>query len=141
ACADRRKECYEHAGATLMESDLPPAQKLERLRALLRDMRSVLVCYSGGIDSALVMAVAHEQLGEQALAVTAVSPSLPVSELEDARRIAEKVGANHRLIESREIDRPDYVKNAPDRCFHCKSELYSLTEQTREELGFDVVVN
>ena len=69
------------------ESDSSPAQKLARLRVLLKEMRSVLVCYSGGIDSAFVLAVAHEQLGDRALGVTAVSPSLPKNELDDAVRI------------------------------------------------------
>lgn len=104
-------------------------------------MQSVLVCYSGGIDSAFVLAVAHQELGARALGVTAVSPSLPAAELEDAVRIARKLGAPHRLLESHEIERPEYVQNAPDRCFHCKSELYSLTAAKRVEFGLDVVVN
>lgn len=123
------------------EHGVSAAEKLEALRRLLRDMQSVLVCYSGGIDSAFVLAVAHAELGERALGVTAVSPSLPARELEDASRIAKKLGAAHRLLESHEIERPGYVQNAPDRCFHCKSELYTLTAQKRVELGFEVVVN
>lgn len=118
-----------------------PAEKLEVLRGLLREMQSVLVCYSGGIDSAFVLAVAHAELGSRALGVTAVSPSLPARELEDAVRIAKRLGAAHRLLESNEIERPEYVQNAPDRCFHCKSELYSLTAAKRAEFGLDVVVN
>lgn len=123
------------------EPEVSPADKLTALRGVLRAMQSVMVCYSGGIDSAFVLAVAHAELGPRALGVTAVSPSLPASELEDAVRIAQKLGAAHRLLESHEIERPEYVQNAPDRCFHCKSELYSLTAQKRVELGFDVVVN
>jgi uncharacterized protein len=123
------------------EAEASPAQKLDALRGLLRAMQSVLVCYSGGIDSAFVLAVAHAELGSQALGVTAVSPSLPPSELEDALRIARNLGAAHRLIESNEIERPEYVQNGPDRCFHCKSELYSLTALKRVEFGMAVVVN
>jgi pyridinium-3,5-biscarboxylic acid mononucleotide sulfurtransferase len=118
-----------------------PAQKLNRLRELMKEMGSVLVCYSGGIDSAFVLAVAHEQLSDGALGITAVSPSLPPSERQDAVRVAASIGANHRLVESHEIEREEYVKNAPDRCYHCKSELYPLTAEKRRELGFAFVVN
>jgi uncharacterized protein len=107
-------------------------EKLEALRALLRQLRSVLVCYTGGIDSALVLAVAHEQLGGRAVAITAVSPSLAPREREDAGRLAASLGARHYFVDSHEIDRPGYVANGPDRCFHCKSELYQIA---REQLA------
>jgi uncharacterized protein len=104
-------------------------------------MGSVLVCYSGGIDSAFVLAVAHQELGEKAIGITAVSPSLPDAERADAVRIAEALGVVHRLVDSNEIDDPDYVKNSPDRCFHCKSELYSLSEKKRGDYGLAFVAN
>src|ERR1043166_3271815 len=94
------------------------AEKLEALRDYLRKLGSALVCYSGGIDSALVLAVAHEQLGARAVAITAVSPSLPAREREGAARFAEQLGARHEFIESHEMERPGYVANGPDRCFH-----------------------
>jgi len=116
--------------------------QLARLRALLRDMGSVLVCYSGGIDSALVLAVAHQELGvERAVALTAVSPSLPQREREAAAAFARSLGANHQLVASQEIQRPDYVKNAPDRCFHCKTELYQIAQAKAEQWGLSTVVN
>lgn len=117
------------------------ADKLDRLRALLRDLGSVLVCFSGGIDSAFVLAVAHEQLGDRAVGMTAVSPSLPASEREDAARVARKLGARHECVESHEIERPGYAANGPDRCFHCKSELYRIAELKRRDWDLAHILN
>jgi uncharacterized protein len=116
-------------------------QKLARLRTLVGEMGSVVVAYSGGLDSAFVLSVAHEVLGDRALALTAVSPSLPQREREDAERIAQKLGAQHQLIHSNEIHNPSYAANPENRCFHCKSELYMLTERLRAERGFAHVAN
>jgi len=116
-------------------------QQLDSLRRILRDWGSVLVCYSGGIDSAFVLAVAHAELGPRAVGMTAVSPSLSESEKTDAARIALKLGAEHRFVESHELERPGYVQNGPDRCFHCKSELYEIAEAKRREWQLAVVVN
>jgi uncharacterized protein len=121
--------------------DLGIEPKLERLRGLVRELGSVLVCYSGGLDSALVLAVAHQELGDQAIGMTAVSPSLAQSEQEDAARIAAEIGAAHRFVESNEIERPGYVENGPDRCFHCKSELYDIAELKRREWNLAAVAN
>lgn len=102
------------------------SEQLSALRDYLRALDSALICYSGGIDSALVLAVAHEQLGQRALAITAVSASLPQREKEEAARFAVQLGARHEFVSSHEIERPGYVANGPDRCFHCKSELYDI---------------
>ncbi|MES1175251.1 MAG: ATP-dependent sacrificial sulfur transferase LarE [Myxococcales bacterium] len=118
-----------------------PQQQLDTLRGILRGLGSVLVCYSGGIDSAFVLAVAHAELGPRAVGMTAVSPSLSPSEKEDAARIAAELGAQHRFVESHELERPGYVQNGPDRCFHCKSELYEIAEAKRNEWQLAVVVN
>jgi uncharacterized protein len=118
-----------------------PEQQLDSLRGILRDLGSVLVCYSGGIDSAFVLAVAHAELGPRAIGMTAVSPSLSEGEKADAARIAHALGADHRFVESHELERPGYVQNGPDRCFHCKSELYEIAEAKRLEWQLAAVVN
>lgn len=115
--------------------------KLARLRARVAELGSVLVCYSGGVDSAFVLAVAHEVLGPRAVGMTAVSPSLPPREREEAIEIARSIGADHRLVESREMDDPSYVANNPDRCFHCKSELYRIASEKRVEWGLGTILN
>jgi uncharacterized protein len=124
-----------------LESGETPEEKLAALRDHLRQLGSVLVCYSGGIDSALVLAVAHEQLQSNAIGLTAVSPSLAPSEQEEAGRFAQSLGARHEFVRSNEIDRPGYAANGPDRCFHCKSELYQIANEQRVALGVTHVLN
>jgi pyridinium-3,5-biscarboxylic acid mononucleotide sulfurtransferase len=114
---------------------------LDRLVEILRGMGSVLVCYSGGIDSALVLAIAHRELGEKCIGMTAVSPSLAPFEKDEAISIAKRIGARHELVESNEIEREGYAKNDVDRCFHCKSELYSISSKKQIEWGLAHVVN
>ncbi len=88
--------------------------QLDRLRDLLAEMGSALVCYSGGVDSAFVLAVAHEVLGSRAIGMTAVSPSLAPEEKTLAVRVAQQIGARHELVESHEIDDESYLANNPD---------------------------
>ncbi len=116
-------------------------QKLDALRVRLRDMGSALICYSGGVDSALVLAVAHEALGDKAVGMTAVSPSLAPSEKDDAASIAASIGADHRFVSSNEIDDPQYVANNPDRCLHCKTELYRIASAKQHEWNLGHVLN
>jgi pyridinium-3,5-biscarboxylic acid mononucleotide sulfurtransferase len=118
-----------------------PSSQLTSLLELLRQAGSVLVCYSGGIDSAVVLAAGQRALGARAIGMTAVSPSLPESEREDARRIAREIGAEQREVESAELSREGYVANGPDRCFHCKSELYDIAERQRVEWQLGHVMN
>jgi pyridinium-3,5-biscarboxylic acid mononucleotide sulfurtransferase len=96
-------------------------EKLTRLRAILEDLGSVAVAYSGGTDSAFVLAVAHDTLGERALALTADSPSVPRAELEDARAVAADLGVQHVILPTTELEDPAYRANTPDRCYFCKS--------------------
>jgi len=118
-----------------------PSSRLGELRAHIAGLGSVLVCFSAGIDSALVLAVAREQLEDRAIGLTAVSPSLPKSELEAARKLAQDLGAVVHFVESHELDREDYARNESDRCFHCKTELYALAEAHRVMLGLDWIAN
>src|SRR5689334_2141898 len=115
--------------------------KLERLSANIGALPSALVCYSGGVDSAFVLAVATRQLGERAIGMTAVSPSLPPGELDYAKALAKEIGAVHRIVSSNEMDDPRYVANNSDRCFYCKSELYEIAESKRQEWGLAAMLN
>jgi len=116
-------------------------QKLKRANELFAEMGSVLVCFSGGIDSTLVLALAQRTLGERTVALTALSPSLPASERVDAERLAAQIGARHLFVDSHELERPGYAANGPDRCFHCKSELYELAQAKASELGLAAIAN
>lgn len=108
--------------------------KYQYLKSLLHNYDSLIVAYSGGVDSALVLKVAHEVLGSKVLAVTADSPSVPRREIAEARRIAHSIGARHLVIQTEEIQNVNYVANPANRCYFCKSELYSrLAEITRRE--------
>ncbi len=100
------------------------AGKVAGLRALLGEMEHVVVCFSGGVDSGYLLAEAVNALGDNALALTAVSPSLAPEEGADARRLAESIGARHLLIDTYELDDPRYAANPVNRCYFCKTELY-----------------
>ncbi len=104
-------------------------------------MPSVLVCFSGGIDSALVLRVAHDVLGARALGMTALSPALPQSEREEAAAFARALGVPHVLVDSHEIDDPNYTANPTNRCYFCKSELYTVARREAAARGLAVVVN
>ncbi len=114
--------------------------KQEKLFDLLRSMGRVLIAYSGGTDSAYLAWAANRVLGTNAIAVTADSASIPESHKRDAEAFARDCGFVHEYIETREFENPDYVKNDPDRCFHCKDELFTRLADVGRERGIEHVI-
>jgi pyridinium-3,5-biscarboxylic acid mononucleotide sulfurtransferase len=115
--------------------------KRDQLLKLLAGYGRCAVAFSGGVDSTVVAKAARLALGDAAVAVTGTSDALAAGELDAARALATQIGIRHIVVPTLEFDNPDYVANKPDRCYHCKTELYSQLGRMRERLGVDVVVN
>ncbi|MBA3920430.1 MAG: ATP-dependent sacrificial sulfur transferase LarE [Nostocaceae cyanobacterium] len=116
-------------------------QKLEQLTRLFGEMEQALIAYSGGVDSTLVAKIAYDVLGDRALAVTAVSPSLLPEELEDAQIQAAEIGITHKIVSTHEMENPNYTSNPVNRCYFCKSELHDTLKPLATQLGYPYVVD
>ena len=116
-------------------------EQRDRLIETLRGYGRLAVAYSGGIDSTVVAQAAHEALGDAAIAVTAVSDSLATGELEEAQALARRIGIRHRVIRTEEFADPNYLRNNPDRCYFCKSELYGRLAGLLTELEVDTIAS
>jgi uncharacterized protein len=117
------------------------ADKLELMSGQIREARSVLVAYSGGVDSSLVLEVAHRALGTRCVGVIASSPSLPRAELEEALALARERGIDVRVLQTAEVERPDYAANGLDRCYFCKSELYQRLAEVAVDAGVAAILD
>ena len=115
------------------------AEKAQAVREDLADRDGVLIAFSGGVDSSVVAALAHDALGEAAIACTAKSETLPEAELADAKRIADEIGVRHEVVSFSELDDPDFVANDGDRCYHCRTMRLGKMFETAEDLGIPVV--
>ena len=116
-------------------------EKEQNLRRLMREMKAVLVAYSGGVDSSYIALIATQELGDKAICAMGISPSVAQSQLEDARKIAKDFNFNYIAIQTEELDNPDYQANPTNRCYFCKSELYGKLAPLAQQKGVEFILD
>ena len=116
-------------------------QKTEKIKSLIQEMDSVLVAFSGGVDSTLVLSLAHKVLGKKALGVTAQSASVPDREMKASHQLAKEIGARHLVVKTEEMSNPNYRANPANRCYHCKTELYSNLKRVAQQENISYILN
>ena len=116
-------------------------QKTKKIKSLILEMDSALVAFSGGVDSTLVLALAHDVLGEKALAVTAQSASMPDREMKACHQLAKEIGVKHLVVKTEEMSNPNYRANPANRCYHCKTELYSSLKKVAQQENILNILN
>ena len=116
-------------------------QKARKIKSLILEMDSALVAFSGGVDSTLVLALAHDVLGEKALAVTAQSASMPDREMKACHQLAKEIGVKHLVVKTEEMSNPNYRANPANRCYHCKTELYSSLKKVAQQENILNILN
>lgn len=123
--------------------EISPAlqKKYQKLESILQQMQSVLVAFSGGVDSTLLLNVAHRVLGDKVLAVIATSETYPDKEIQEAIALTKDMGVRYQVIESCEMENPNFVSNPPDRCYHCKMELFSKIKDIAHNEGIPYVLD
>jgi pyridinium-3,5-biscarboxylic acid mononucleotide sulfurtransferase len=121
----------------VIQLDRHDATRLDKARGIVRDLGSVLIAYSGGVDSSVLLRVALDELGDRAVAALASSPAYPESEQEEARSLAGSLGVRLVEVSTSEVELEAYKRNNPDRCFHCKEELFETLEPVQRELGLE----